>query len=260
MRRTTLWVVTLSFVAWPAMVAADPIRLVVDGRFVESVVGVRDDFGHEFRDDEGKFGGGDELSIAVNASLPQGHVASGVATLSSSLSDLHHLSGVGAITATATVPFGALRSSQSGVTALEQFFVSFQLDTPHDVDFSVQFTGTEARNEDGLFSSVPTFFAVVALEVPENRVIFSHEGFGQFREKASLAPGRYFATVEMIGTASNTLADTVLRAHSESSFTVDLNPTPTPEPASLVLLGSGVLGLLATSRRGLGGNTPSIRR
>jgi hypothetical protein len=254
MRRRTVWLVTLTLVAWPAIVGADPITLIGVTRSVSAFVGVRDDSGFESGDDQ-TTANEDTVTAAATVSAPQGHFASAVGTLSSSsASDLRHFSGVITGTSVAMVPSSSELPRSHGVAdSLAGFSVAFQLDTPHEVDLSVHSTGTELL-QGGLpfpiFSIVDARFQVVAIESPVFRTIFSGRGFGEFHKKALLPPGGYIAAVDILVDANSTRPGTTLRAHGESFYTIDLSPpAPTPEPTSIALLGSGLLGLMAGRRR-----------
>jgi hypothetical protein len=252
MRILPLCLLTAGLSAWPGSVAADPIRLLFDERSVSVVVGARDDFGHERADDQVRLRE-DNLSASAIVSVPQGHSASAVSTLTSSLADLRHLSGVSAITMTMAVPSSSVFvNSQTGANAASVFEPIFQLDTPHEFDFSVRFAGTENHNVLGPnFSAINNFFGLFShVDTHPHMVIARAVEFGEFREKGLIAPGEYRLAVEMLAATGNNVPGSIVRTHGEFAFRFDLTPVSaqTPEPASLVLLGSGLLALVRIPR------------
>lgn len=120
------------------------------------------------------------------------------------------------------------------------------------MDVSVRSTGTELINEglpSPIFSLVNPVLTVLEIKIPQFRTIFRREGLGAFHEQAVLAPGRYLVDVGISAAAETARPGTTLRAHGESVFTIDFSPAQTPEPTSIALLGSGVLGLLGIRRQ-----------
>jgi len=94
-------------------------------------------------------GGGSAAALVMS---PDGHAASATATLVSSVSDPHHMSGSGVGSATATVPSTNLLGLAQA-TSLPQFNIAFLLDAPHAFSFSGLFTGTDSINRPQIFSS-----------------------------------------------------------------------------------------------------------
>jgi len=121
------------------------------------------------------------------------------------------------------------------------FAVDFRLESPFDFLFvSPRLFGDVARAS--LSGAGSVFFDVGAVESGST-----------FRQAGHLNPGDYALLVEetsILVFGSSTLGQGGLR------FTFDLTPTgssggpaPTPEPASLLLLGTGIAGALGVRRR-----------
>lgn len=241
-----LCLLTIGLTAWSGKAVADPV-IFLDGRTVLASTTIHDDSGRIFEDRQQPLPG-DFAEASVSS--PEGFSASAVSRLTSSISDPRHLFGTGITDASATVP----STSQSGLTeaASTSFYsVFFLLDAVHSFDFSGTFTGTGSNSNPDTFSS-RSWFALLR-SVTTSTTIFDRgrtlsSGTNQVRRSGLLMPGEYEFTVEQ-----NLLNDlhkpASVTSHGEFSFLFDL--TPTPEPASLVLLCTGVAGLAgARGRRG----------
>jgi hypothetical protein len=254
MRLTPLWLVIVSVAICPSPLRADPIRVLEDNRevhvFVDLALEEPNGTSQEFHGDKAQLRG-DNLSVATSGfiSIAEGaamRIAEGSAlsTLSSSLTDPHHISGAGTTSVTGSAsPF----PNDLATFALTGVGIVFEVDTPHIFDFSGMFTGTTngpppeiaVSTDVSLFrrGSDDSFFRSIV--GPESQ---------SMEERRFLVPGAYEFHLQRVSSAIGSgFSFTSFAASGEFSFTLDL--TPTPEPASFVLLGSGVMGLLGLRRR-----------
>lgn len=246
MRALPLSALTIGIVAWAAVVSADPIRILSDLRSVQVLADLNDSIGNVISERDTQFSR-NNLVTAVVGSLP-GQQASARATLSSTLTGPHSFSGVGATRVVVTTPGDSRTTSGAGFS---RFDVSFQLETAQRFSFRALFNGApdfipgaafaDSTGSAGLghapdFNNGP-FFQFLVLQ-----------GSQLIRERGFLQPGSYDFFVQQVsgGTAFGS-DSTTMTTGGEVSFTFDL--APTPEPASLILLGSGVLGLVHARRR-----------
>jgi hypothetical protein len=124
--------------------------------------------------------------------------------------------------------------------AISEVIVGFQIDTPHLFDFS------------GLFTATSHVESLANLQGPGSLDVFRSPAMssGQVRESGLLPAGSWALVVHQ---RANSFADApgaVDIQQGRFSFTFDLSDvSPTPEPGSLVLLGSGLLGALRIYRR-----------
>jgi hypothetical protein len=234
MRLMSLWPLTVSLVVWPHAAVADPIRIALDGRNVAAQVDLLEGNPAKQTNAVDQKFADDNLVAAVTLSRG-GFLGSGAATLSSTVTPAH-MSGFGTVTETVTVPPSPedefVRFSMAA--AVSFFELKFQLDTPHLFDVGALFTGTQPLSQ-------------VLLDGPgDQRLIdFAAVAPAQVREKGLLLPGVFRLRIqEFVGESLRTIGTSTQQG--EFSFTFDL--TPTPEPASLVCLGTGVLGLLSVRR------------
>jgi hypothetical protein len=237
MRNVLLCLLTVSSAAWPSVAGADPIRITLDRR--EAAANVFVGVGPNFTLVQDRQVSSDDLSASVSASR-EGVSGSAAATLSSRVIG-NQISGAGSVSATATVPLSTdiFRSSRTSTNS--EVILLFELGRPHLFDFSGVFDATSGVGSNADLSGP---FSLVIFQTPPM-------SSGQVRERGLLPAGvwglRVFqmarATVEegFGGAASE---------HGQVSFTFDLTaPSVVPEPASVVLLGSGLLGLLGVRRR-----------
>ena len=246
MRTLPLCLLTVSLTALPGVAVADPIQIFLDGRNVFAAVVTQNNSDQLLNDRHQLFG--EPLASAAVVS-PDGYIASALTTLSSSVTDPHHLFGAGTGSASATVP-STNRTGVSAANSESTFSVGFFLDRQHAFDFSGVFTGTDSLVEAGNVSSRVWVASLVSITA--DSIIFDHRrvlasGTDQLRETGLLPFGDIMLTIngnvdEQLHQPGSTHA-----SHDEFAFRFDL--AQTPEPTSLVLLGSGVMGLLTAKRR-----------
>jgi PEP-CTERM motif len=240
-------VVLLGVLGWGAMAGADPITLFNDRREITVLARVSE-AGVSDRHTDSR-GPGDVLRTETSASTGIS-VASATASLISSLGDPAHLLGTGSALA------GFFTSGEGEASATAFFQVDFSLDTPYMYAFngmfnisdfpprpSAGFTGfNEARWSAALSSGSSSWFNAS----DTNR---GHVSFG-----GTLPAGSYHF---LVGTSADGLSEREATVVEDSSFDfaldltpADSSPSPTPEPASLLLISTGIAGLVARRSRG----------
>jgi hypothetical protein len=211
---TILSMVVSVLAAWPTLVSADPITLDQDIRgvsvFLQTVGGVREQ-------------AADFLTVANSSS-----VVSGTATLISSISNLHHLTGSG------VASLESVGNADLFAAASSLFVVGFTIDALHDYSFRGTWTGDKT--------------SAAILKTNTGETFFDHvNGPGSFESSGRLPSGAYSLEVASAVTGSSFSPGT--RLSSAFDFAFDLQASPTPEPASIFLLGSGLTALAVAIRR-----------
>jgi hypothetical protein len=236
MRTLPLWLLTITGAMCPGTAAADPIRINQDARIAatDALVGVN----RTHRQVQDRQDANDNLSASVSLSIDD-VFGQGAATLNSSVS-AHRISGAGTILAIATVPPAANIFRSSLTSAISDLILGFDLDTPHRFDFSAVFTATSHVESD---ADLATQGPIVIFQSPPM-------SSGEVRETGLLPAGRSALRIfQTVIAGANGLGGSDSQ-HGQFSFTCDLSDvTPTPEPASIVLLSSGLLGLVGIRRR-----------
>jgi len=221
LRRSRHWtllpVIVLLLAARPAVVSADSITLDQDLR--RAAV-----FGRDQR-------AADVLTVTESFSG-----VSGTAKLISSISDLHHLTGTGvaALESVGTANFFAAASSA--------FVVGFTIDAPHNYSFRGSWNGSG----DKMGTARLTLVEPGALVGDR---FFNHlvNGPGVFESSRRLPSGTYSfeVTTNVVGSSFSP----AMRLGTSFDFAFDLQAAPTPEPASIFLLGSGLVVVAGRIRR-----------
>jgi len=246
---------TLVLLGWPAGARADSISIVHDFRFMAVLASVQDGNVSDRHTDNSQ-PPGDSMRSAVAATTGTSS-ASAVATLVSSISDPAHLSGRGTATGQASINhFGDFSASPT-------FAVDFHLTEPHSFTFASTFTTSAhqmmppgppnvragANWQASLTSGFLTWF---------NRF---DTGPATVTATGALPIGDFHLFLDSGATGTAFRAAT-LDAASGFDFTFDLTPmpggtpSPTPEPASMILFATGVLGAVGIRHRQSQRDTP----
>jgi hypothetical protein len=219
----------------------------LDGRFVFASASIRNNSDQVFGNSQQLFRAA--LASATAASL-EGYLGSAFTTLSSSVSDPRHLFGAGTISTVTTVP-SINEIADSEATGVSSFGVSFFVDRQHAFDFSGVFTGSDSVDESGDFSSRTWEASLIRHSTAPDSRIFSHRrvfasGTDEVREEGLIPFGEYTLLVE--GIIANELKQPGSTHGSREEFAFMFDLSAIPEPGSLVLLGSGAVGLLGIRR------------
>jgi hypothetical protein len=234
-----LWLVTVILFALAARATADPIRVVFDDRGLFASIDVvdnqRDVTEIEVQDRQKDF------LVARATHSSGGFSATARSTLSSTLSPGHFL-GSGTAVALATVPATNQVLARAMGDTSAGFGVAFALDTTLPFAFDATFIVVEA----GLNPSVEISTALSR----QDQRIFQHSSRETHteRERGLLLPGLYSLGIFVRASAATIKPETTSQAAGLFGFTFDV-PAATPEPTSIALLGSGVLGIVGICRQ-----------
>jgi len=237
-------VVFLGLLGWAGSAAADSITIFNDQRVVSVLAQVADS-GQTDRHTDSR-GPGDALSADAVASVGTS-VANSVARLTSSINDPAHLSGSGSALASFST-FGSAEASAASV-----FAVDLVLDAPYMYSFNGSFAISDFPGRPNVAFNEARWAATLSsggsflFNLGDTHSAFS-QGF-----TGNLPAGTYHFLVETRGDGLTERPATVVE-DSQFQFALDLmpapvNPSPTPEPASVLLLGTAVAGLVASKTK-----------
>ena len=238
-------IVCLGLIGWAGAAAADSITIINDRRAV-SVLAEVDDSGRADRHTDSQ-GPGDALSADAVASAGTS-VANSVARLTSSMTDPAHLSGSGS----ALASFSAFGPATASATAV--FDVDFVLDAPYMYSFNGAFNISDFPvRPNGAFNEARWTAALSSGGSFLFNLGNTHPAF-PVTAGGSLPAGTYHFLVETTGDGSSERPATVVEdatfqfALDLTPAPVDSNPSPTPEPATVLLVGAGVAGFVAAGK------------
>jgi hypothetical protein len=230
---------------WPAEVAGDPIRLVSGSNRLASASVQLADGTPEQSDVRLSFEQNAAVLTAMVTKSAGTTTAAASAMQSSDISDLLHLSGTG--TATASITSGLAGRAVGG----SLLSLVFELDTPHLFDFEGAFASSGSQCCD---TGIAEGRWSVELDNPFGSRKFDHgtsldlsrpADASVITERGVLTPGRWHlhlgaGSVASLGTA---------RADFRFTFNLSETAPAVPEPASILLVGSGILGLTRAAQR-----------
>ena len=236
MPRVSRSVMALAAWAVPTLAAADPITVTLSrGGVARTLIGA-----NEIQ--EAQQGGDVSVTSLQVSGLNSASSASELRTLFSD--NRRNFSGTAGTDAIA----------ESGDESVSAFAANnatwrFRLDEPHLFDFVGAFTITQAQ-----FSPIGWLtFLAESSGLPGTLKAFSH--FGEesrtLSEHGRLAPGEYLFSIFSESRAAVRPHEGRRASRGDFRFSLDLIPAaePVPEPASVALLGSGLLAVLAAARR-----------
>jgi hypothetical protein len=193
-------------------------------------------------------------SILVSA-VTGGTTATASASIASDVGDLSRLRSSGSTNVSYRTQIG-----QTEARSLASFFVAFQLARAHEYLFSADFITSGGNTSSSIVDRSEWGFDLISLDPNRSRepalmIESGHDSTSVVRS-GLLAPGLYRFNVQGTAVSAN-LSDAGTNsgsAFSNFAFSMDLTalddpPTPTPEPASLLLIASGLGGILAVCRR-----------
>jgi hypothetical protein len=240
--------VTAAMLSWAVGAAADPVRLTSDLRTTIVLSHVADSSGddrHTARDEAG-----DRLTAAAIASTGTSSAMS-TATLTSSYADPLHMFGTGS----ANVSWNS--TDLADVSSDAEFVVRFQLASPFTYAFDATFD-TSGIGRTSIYGSSRGRWATQLTPFGGfSTPMFNDSGNDPVAARmyrGTLLPGEYSFLVDASGVGDYRHQGRAGEAHGAFNFTFDLTPvkqdppSPTPEPSSLLLLGTGAVAILRTYR------------
>jgi hypothetical protein len=239
--------VVVGSVAAASTVTADSITITADHRNTIVLAQVTEASGLDRHTDSD--GPGDALTSDANASSGTSS-GSSTASLSSSIADPSHWSGTGAADVSWTTQDAADFSSDSA------FAVDFTLSAPMSYVFGSSFDGTFAGT--GVADAAQSRWAATLTRLGSGTFAFNDSAINTTGSRlfvGQLLAGTYRLLVDGSSVGNTRAGGGSGTGHLGFDFTFDLTPAqteppaPTPEPASLLLFGTGALATLRAARR-----------
>lgn len=214
---------------------ADPITMVQDQRFVMSDAFVFNDLGFVADFSREQLQGSEARDATAEASFANTVSRSDSHLVSTISSELGRFSGTGTADAFVRGPAGLAQASS-------RFELLFDVNEGRAFDFSAMFDALGGSWQAHLTESPGDF------ERQSLRFSFiSNTGLTQeVSRHGFLNPGRYGFAIRSDAAAATIFGNS---PNGRSVFNFAFNTNPVPEPASLLLVGSGVVGLLGGTRR-----------
>jgi hypothetical protein len=231
----------LAFGVAPSIVQADPIRIESVHRLATATAQVGSTSAEDVQRDMA------QVSATARISPDAGDAAGVSSLISGVTAETGRVFGLGSAVASAEG-----HSAQASANATAAFSMLFDTTSAQAFDFAAAFLGQENTGSPYQFGNWRAALSTRASDGSNGPAVFAFDSFETrfVRERGVLEPGRYAFLVSAQSGAISSGA----RALGAADFDFSLNFTAadlaaTPEPSSLLLLGSAVVGLIGIRRR-----------